>query len=77
MLDSSRLVKLFLPLLLGHMSTGRSEVNKHIKQLCTYKNVITQHVLEIRIRNRPAIFIMELSCRLFIALPLEMSSKLG
>ena len=37
-LDSSRLVKLFLPLLLGHMSTGRSEVNKHIKQLRTYKN---------------------------------------
>ena len=37
-LDGSRLVKLFLPLLLGHMSTGRSEVNKHIKQLRTYKN---------------------------------------
>ena len=32
MLDSSRLVKLFLPLLLGDMSTGRSEVNKHISR---------------------------------------------
>ena len=32
MLDSSRLVKLFSPLLLEDMSTGRSEVNKHISR---------------------------------------------
>ena len=43
-LDSSRPVKLFLPLLLGHMSTGRSKVNKHIKQLCTYKNTFSSMI---------------------------------
>ena len=43
--DSSRLVKLLLPLLLGHMSTGIAEVNKHIKQLCTYKNTFSYMIL--------------------------------
>ena len=43
-LDSSRLVKLFLPLVLEHMSTGRSEVNRHIKQLRTYKNTFSSMI---------------------------------